>query len=131
LPAFPGEELDGTIAYVYPTLDADTRTGRVRIELSNPGHRLLPDMYANVELRVERGERLLVPTSAVLYAGPRRIVFVDRGEGRLAPREIEIGAGNGLVYEVLSGLEAGETIVTSGNFLVASESRLASALSQW
>jgi Cu(I)/Ag(I) efflux system membrane fusion protein len=130
LPAFPGETLDGAIAYVYPTLDADTRTGRVRVELANPGRRLLPDMYANVELSIDRGERLLVPVSAVLYAGPRRIVFVDRGEGRLVPREIQIGAGNGSVYEVLSGLEAGDAVVSSGNFLVASESRLASALAQ-
>jgi Cu(I)/Ag(I) efflux system membrane fusion protein len=131
LPSNPGVTVEGRVAYVYPTLDAQTRTGRIRIELGNPAHELLPDMYANVELRVDRGERVLVPTSAVLYAGPRRIVFVDLGEGRLAPREIEIGAGNGDVYEVISGLEEGETIVTSGNFLVAAESRLASALSQW
>jgi Cu(I)/Ag(I) efflux system membrane fusion protein len=131
LPSNPGVSLAGRVAYVYPTLDAQTRTGRIRIELSNPEHQLLPDMYANVELRVDRGEKLLVPASAVLYAGPRRIVFVDLGEGRLAPREVEIGAGNGDVYEVISGLEAGETIVSSGNFLVAAESRLASALSQW
>ena len=76
----------GSVGYVYPTLDADTRTGRIRIVLPNPEGSLLPDMYANVELRVDRGEKLLVPASAVLYAGPRRIVFVDRGEGRLAPR---------------------------------------------
>jgi Cu(I)/Ag(I) efflux system membrane fusion protein len=131
LPSLPGVSLVGSVGYVYPTLDADTRTGRIRIVLPNPEGSLLPDMYANVELRVDRGEKLLVPASAVLYAGPRRIVFVDLGEGRLAPREVEIGAGNGEVYEVLSGLEEGETIVTSGNFLVAAESRLASALSQW
>jgi Cu(I)/Ag(I) efflux system membrane fusion protein len=131
LTSFPGVTLEGSVAYVYPTLEADTRTGRIRIELPNPEGKLLPDMYADVELRVERGEKLLVPASAVLYAGPRRIVFVDLGEGRLAPRAIEIGAGNGEVYEVLSGLEAGDLVVSSGNFLVASESRLESALSQW
>ena len=131
LPSLPGVSLMGSVAYVYPTLEADTRTGRIRIELPNPEGKLLPDMYADVELRVDRGEKLLVPASAVLYAGPRRIVFVDLGEGRLAPRPIEIGAGNGEVYEVLSGLEAGETVVSSGNFLVAAESRLESALSQW
>jgi membrane fusion protein, copper/silver efflux system len=131
LPSLPGETLTGSVAYVYPTLEADTRTGRIRIVLENPEGKLLPDMYANVELRVDRGEKLLVPASAVLYAGPRRIVFVDLGEGRLAPRAIDIGAGNGEVDEVLSGLEAGETVVSSGNFLVASESRLESALSQW
>jgi Cu(I)/Ag(I) efflux system membrane fusion protein len=131
LHARPGEHFEASVAYVYPTLDVATRTGRIRIELENPGEKLLPDMYADVELRVERGERLLVPVSAVIYAGPRRVVFVDRGEGRLAPRTIEIGAGNGEVYEVLSGLEAGEMVVSSGTFLVAAESRLASALSQW
>ncbi len=125
-----GESVAGSIAHVYPTLDPDTRTGRVRIELANPGSRLLPDMWANVELRIERGERLLVPVSAVLYAGPRRIVFVDLGDGRLAPREIEIGAGNGNFHEVLAGLEPGELVVTSGNFLVAAESRLASAFAK-
>jgi len=128
LPTPGGEVLAGAIAHVYPTLDPDTRTGRVRIELPNPGNRLRPDMWANVELAIERGERLLVPVSAVLYAGPRRIVFVDAGEGRLVPRTLEIGAGNGEFYEVLAGLEPGESVVTSGNFLVAAESRLASAL---
>jgi Cu(I)/Ag(I) efflux system membrane fusion protein len=131
LPALPGEGLEATVAYVYPMLSPETRTGRVRLELPNPERRLLPEMFVNVDLRVERGERLLVPAEAVIHAGPRRVVFVDRGEGRLAPRTIEIGAGNGEVYEVLSGLEAGETIVTSGNFLVAAESRLKSALAQW
>ena len=130
LPSLPGASFEGSVAYVYPSLDPETRTGRIRIELPNPEHRLLPDMYANVDLRIERGEQVLVPASAVIYAGPRRVVFVDLGEGRLAPRKIEIGAGNGEFYEVLSGLEPGETVVSSGNFLVASESRLASALSQ-
>ena len=131
LPSLPGVSLAGSVAYVYPTLDAETRTGRVRIVLPNLEGKLMPDMYANVDLRIDRGEKLLVPASAVLYAGPRRIVFVDLGEGRLAPRPIEIGAGNGEVYEVLSGLEAGDLVVSSGNFLVAAESRLSSALSQW
>jgi len=131
LPSLPGASFEGSVAYLYPSLDRETRTGRIRIELPNLEHRLLPDMYANVALSVERGERLLVPASAVLYAGPRRVVFVDLGEGRLAPRTIEIGAGNGDFYEVLSGLEAGERVVSSGNFLVASESRLRSALAQW
>jgi Cu(I)/Ag(I) efflux system membrane fusion protein len=130
LPSLPGASFEGSVAYVYPSLDPETRTGRIRIELPNPGNRLLPDMYANVDLRLERGEQVLVPASAVIYAGPRRVVFVDLGEGRLAPREIEIGAGNGEFHEVLSGLEAGETVVSSGNFLVASESRLRSALPQ-
>ena len=87
LPSLPGASARRErVAYVYPTLEADTRTGRVRIELANPELALRPDMYANVELRVDRGERLLVPASAVIYAGPRRIVFVDlrRGAARAA-----------------------------------------------
>ncbi len=78
-----------------------------------------------------QGERLMVPEEAVLYAGPRRLVFVDLGDGRLSPQEIEIGVKSGDYYEVLSGLEAGDIVVTSGNFLVAAESRLKSATKQW
>ena len=131
LPSLPGRRFDAKVAYTYPYLDRESRSLRVRLALANAEGVLLPDMYANVELRVPRGERLLVPTSAVLYAGPRRIVFVDLGEGRLEPRDIEIGTGNGEAYEVLSGLSPGERVVVSGNFLVAAESRLQSALEQW
>ena len=127
----PGSTLEARVAYVYPTLENDTRTGRARLQLENPDLRLRPDMWADVELRVDRGERLLVPVSAVLYAGRRRVVFVDLGDGRLAPRDVEIGLGNGEVYEVVSGLEPGERVVVSGNFLVAAESRLRSALESW
>ncbi len=88
-------------------------------------------MYANVELVSERGERLVVPEEAVLYAGPRRLVFLDLGEGRLRPQEIEIGVKSGDDYEVLSGLAEGDVVVTSGNFLVAAESRLKSATKPW
>jgi Cu(I)/Ag(I) efflux system membrane fusion protein len=88
-------------------------------------------MYADVTLLTDRGERLVVPEEAVLYAGPRRLVFVDLGEGRLRPQEIEVGVRSGDSYEVLSGLEEGETVVTSGNFLVAAESRLKSATELW
>ena len=88
-------------------------------------------MYADVELHADRGEETVVPVSAVIYAGERRIVFIDHGDGRLTPREIQIGLGNGAYYEVVSGLEPGEQVVISGNFLVAAESRLSSALEQW
>ena len=116
---------------VSPLLEAGTRTARARIEISNPGHALMPGMYATVALRRELGERLVVPASAVLYAGDRRFVFVDAGEGRLQPRAIETGLRDGERLEVLSGLAAGDSIVVSGNYLVASESRLGSALEQW
>ncbi len=131
LPSMAERRIEGRISYVYPTLEGATRTARVRVELPNPDLAIRPDMYANVEFQADLGERTLVPATAVLYAGPRRIVFVDLGDGRLRPREVQIGVGNGDVYEVLGGLEPGEAIVLSGNYLVASESRLESALGQW
>ena len=112
-------------------LDDATRTGRVRIELPNPGLELKPDMYADVRLEKRLGERLAVPESAVLYAGDRRFVFVDLGDGRLAPRPVEVGLSAGDDLEITAGLAAGERVVTSGNFLVAAESRLKLALEHW
>jgi Cu(I)/Ag(I) efflux system membrane fusion protein len=105
-------------------LQASTRTGRIRVELSNPALELKPDMYAEVKLKGEGGARLQVPESAVLYTGPRRLVFVDLGEGRLTPREVKLGVRAGEAYEVLEGLK-------SGNFLVAAESRIRSAAEHW
>lgn len=131
LPYLPGKSFRGKVSFVYPYLDDQTRTGRIRIELSNPSFELRPDMYADVVLEIRRGERLVVPTEAVLHAGPRRLVFLDLGEGRLKPHEIEIGVKSGDVYEVLAGLEEGDVVVASGNFLIAAESRLKSAVEQW
>ncbi|MFQ5701600.1 MAG: efflux RND transporter periplasmic adaptor subunit [Acidobacteriota bacterium] len=131
LPYLPGRSFQGRVSFVYPYLEPGSRTGRVRVEVENPALRLKPDMYANVTLEVNRGRRLVVPVEAVLYAGPRRLVFVDLGEGRLRPQEIEVGVRSGDDYEVLSGLEAGDVVVTSGNFLVAAESRLKSATEMW
>lgn len=131
LPYLPGEHFEGKVSLVTPFVDGGTRTARARIEIANPGHALLPGMYATVSLRRELGERLVVPASAVLYAGQRRFVFVDAGEGRLRPRAVETGLRDGERLEVLSGLEADERIVVSGNYLIASESRFGTALEQW
>lgn len=130
-PYLPGRSFSGRVAYVYPYLQGATRTGRVRVELPNPGLELKPEMYADVELGWHHGERLMVPEEAVIYAGPRRLVFVDLGEGRLEPRQIEVGLKAGDAYEVLSGLREGEVVVTSGNFLIAAESRIKSAMEKW
>lgn len=130
-PTLPGGETGARVAYVYPSLDAGTRTARARLELANPDFALRPGMWVEVELRADLGPRLHVPASAVIYAGARRVVFVDRGEGRLEPREIETGMIAGEAIEVLSGLEPGERVVSAGNFLIAAESRLQSALEQW
>jgi Cu(I)/Ag(I) efflux system membrane fusion protein len=131
LPYHPDRSYDARVDFVYPTLDPRTRTARVRLALPNPDLALRPDMYANVELRVDRGERLLVPLSAVLQAGERSFVFRALGDGRFRPQEIELGMRSGEDVEVRSGLAAGDRIVASGTFLIASESRLRAALEQW
>lgn len=131
LPYLPERRFEAQVAYVYPTLDPETRTSRVRLELPNPGLELRPDMYANVRLHADRGERLLVPQSAVLYAGERSFVFRALGEGRFRPQAVEIGMRSGEQVEILAGLEPGDEIVTSATFLIASESRLRAALEQW
>jgi Cu(I)/Ag(I) efflux system membrane fusion protein len=121
----------GRVAFVYPALDSMTRTGRVRIAVANPGARLLPGMFVSVELSTPSAPRLAVPESAVLPTGERHVVFVDLRDGRLAPREVRLGQRAVGYYEVLEGLQAGELVVTSGNFLVAAESRLRSATQKW
>jgi Cu(I)/Ag(I) efflux system membrane fusion protein len=131
LPYVPGKSYAGKVGYVYPALEAATRTGRLRVELANKALELKPDMYAEVKVKVEGSARLQVPEAAVLYTGPRRLVFVDLGEGRLAPREVKLGVHAGEAYEVVEGLKEGEVVVTSGNFLVAAESRIRSATEHW
>ncbi len=131
LGSLPDRELAGTVAYIYPYLDAGTRTARLRIELPNPGLDLKPDMYATVSLPLDLGPRLQVPVDAVVYTGPRRLVFVDLGGGRLRPQEVTLGVRTDDAVEILSGLQEGATVVTSGNFLVAAESRIRSAAKFW
>jgi Cu(I)/Ag(I) efflux system membrane fusion protein len=121
----------GTVSFVFPSLDSLTRTAEVRIETANGDGRLKPGTFVDVELATSLLKRLAVPESAVLPTGERSIVFVDLGDGRLAPREVQLGARAGGYYEVLSGLAAGESVVTSGNFLVAAESKLRSAAQKW
>jgi Cu(I)/Ag(I) efflux system membrane fusion protein len=131
LPYLPGQNFSGPIDYIYPYMDGETRTTRVRLSAANPDGMLKPDMYAEIRLQAEFSERLVVPTEAVIFAGERRVVFEDLGEGRLAPRLIQTGLRNADYVEVLSGLDDGAQIVTSGTFLIASESRLTSGLDQW
>lgn len=123
--------LEGRIDYIYPTLEGQTRTGRMRLVLDNQDFELKPDMYANVEIKVDLGERLVVPDSAVIYTGPRRLVFVDHGEGRLKPQLVELGVHADGFYEVTAGIQAGNVVVTSANFLIAAESRIRSAAEYW
>jgi Cu(I)/Ag(I) efflux system membrane fusion protein len=126
----PGTSFRGRVTYIYPYLEPKERTVKVRIELPNPGHRLKAEMYAEVLLRGERREALVVPESAVLDSGARQVVFVARGEGRFEPREVELGTRFEGFYQVLSGLAEGERIVTSANFLIDSETQLAAGMRQ-
>lgn len=131
LPFVPGRTLHGKVSYVYPYLRGETRTGQIRVELPNEDGLLKPQMYADVTFRIDRGEKVTVPATAIIYTGPRRLVFVDLGEGRLRPREVKLGLKSEGAYEVLEGLSPGERVVTSGNFLIAAESRLRSATEYW
>ena len=124
---FPGKTHTGRVTYVYPTLDPKTRTVKVRLEFPNPDFELKPDMFAEVELKADYGVQTLVPSEAVLDSGVRQIVFVAKPGGFFEPREIQVGARLENQYIVLGGLKPGETIVTSGNFLIDSESRLSTA----
>jgi hypothetical protein len=129
LPYQPGRTWRGTVAFVNPLVEPGTRTVKVRIEVANGDYALKPDMFADVVLRRELGDALFVPESAVLKPGERQIVFVDLGDGRLAPREIVTGARVAGGYAVLSGIVEGDQVVTSANFLIDSESSLKAALS--
>lgn len=126
-----GEPIGGVVDYIYPTVSAQTRTARIRVQLDNPEGRLRPGMIANLSFDVDLGEHLAVPTDAVVYTGRRRLVFVDRGEGRLRPVEVTVGARTTDWISVESGLTEGDIVVSSGAFLLAAESRIRSATDYW
>lgn len=128
LPSAPGRRYVGKVSYTYPEMDPATRTLKVRIVLPNPEHALRAEMFANVELSADFGQQLAVPQEAVLDSGAEQTVFVDRGDGYLEPRKVELGENVDGWFIVRKGLAAGERVVTSGNFLVDSESRLKSAI---
>ncbi len=123
----PGRTFRGKITYIYPQVDPSTRTLKVRVEIPNPNFMLKPDMFANVELNINYGKRLIVPQEAVMDSGSEQTVFVALEGGYFEPRRVKLGGKVDGKYIVLEGLKAGERIVTSGNFLVDSESKLKSA----
>ncbi len=127
--AYPGETFQGTVSYIYTTLNTESRTVRVRVELPNPGLKLKPGMFGTVTLRTDAAKALVVPKEAVLDTGLRQLVFLDRGEGAYVPYPVKLGRRNQDSVEVLEGLKEGDRIVTSANFLLDAESKLASASS--
>ena len=127
--AFPGRSFRGKVTYIYPQLDNSTRTLRARVELPNPDFILKPDMYATAELKIDYGRRLCIPQEAVLDSGTEQVVFVALEGGYFESRKVQLGDRVDNQVIVLGGLKTGEKIVTSGNFLIDSESTLKSALS--
>jgi membrane fusion protein, copper/silver efflux system len=125
---YPGRTFTGRVDFIYPQVDTDTRTAKVRAVFSNPGLQLRPGMFVNVGLKVPMGKQLVIPASGVLQSGTREIAFVERSDGYIEPREVQLGSRVGDDFIVLKGLKAGEQIVTSANFLIDSESQLQAAL---
>lgn len=127
--AYPDKTFSGKIAYIYPSLNAETRTAQVRIELANPGLLLKPAMFAQVELPVSgSGKYVTVPTSAVIDSGARQIVLLQRGEGRFEPREVKLGQRSDNYIAVLEGINEGDAVVVAANFLIDAESNLKAAI---
>jgi RND family efflux transporter MFP subunit len=127
----PGKKFNGKISVIDPFLNSATRTVRVRIDVKNPDLKLLPEMFVNAELKIDDGEKLAVPVNAVLPTGEHNIVFVDKGEGKLQPRFIQLGRQFENFYEVKSGLKENERVVDSANFLIDAESQIQGALKSW
>lgn len=125
---YAGKTYAGKITYIYPTVDPVSRTVKVRIEFPNPNFDLKPQMFANVQLKINYGKQIEVPQEAIMDSGDKQYVFVVHNGGVFEPRVIQMGAKLEGNVVILSGLNAGESIVTSGNFLIDSESRLKSAM---
>lgn len=130
LRAHPGRSWQGRVSYIDPQVDPRNRTIRIRMDVPNRDGLLKPEMYAEVILEGSLGETVVVPENAVIVTGERALVFVDAGEGRYLPREVVTGQRTDAGVAILSGLHAGEKVVTAANFLLDSESRLKSALAR-
>ncbi|TAL22222.1 MAG: efflux RND transporter periplasmic adaptor subunit [Nitrospirae bacterium] len=121
---FPGKKFSAMIDYVYPSLAGETRTAKVRFTISNPGGQLKPQMFTNVEIKIDMGRRLSIPEDAVIDTGVRQIIYVDKGEGYFEPREVMTGIKAEGMVEIIKGVKAGEKVASSATFLIDSESQL-------
>lgn len=126
--AVPTLPFQGRVTFIYPQLDEKTRTLTARVEVENSGGELRPGMYATAELQTTGRPAVSVPVGAVLPTGTRDIVFVNRGDGQFAPREVRVGARGDSLVEIVAGLKAGDEVVASATYLLDSESNLASAI---
>ena len=121
---FPRKEFISKVDFIYPSLSGQTRTAKARFVIPNPGMLLKPQMFANVEMEIDLGEKLAIPATAVLDTGTRQVVYVDTGDGYFAPRQIKLGDHDDSMVEVTSGLKTGEKVASSAVFLIDSEAKL-------
>lgn len=128
LPYDPSKSFEGKINYVYPEIEVETRTAKARIEISNPNLTFKPGMFTNVEIRKSLGEAVVIPDDAVIDTGIRRVVFVKTGATRFEPREVKVGPRVDGSFAILSGVKAGDQVVTSAHFLIDAESKFQAAL---
>lgn len=126
--SFPDRYYSGTIAYIYPNLNLQTRSVKIRIELENPEEILKPGMFTNIQIEVDMGIHLAIPESAVLNSGVRKVVFVSKGNGIFIPNEVELGSLVNGYYPVRKGLAKGDVVVRSANFFLDSESQLTATM---
>lgn len=126
--SYPGRVFDGRVDYIWPQVDANTRTVKVRMAFPNSGMKLMPGMFVDVDMKIPLGRHVVIPAAGVLQTGTQNLVFIDRGDGYLEPRNVVLGPRAGDEFIVLHGLKPGERIVTSANFLIDSESQLQAAL---
>lgn len=127
--AMSGKAIAGKISYIYPYLEGELRTTKIRIEVANPNFILKPNMYVDVRIRIDLGRKLAIPDSAIIDTGQRQLVVLARGNGHFKPVEVRIGSKVEGFYEVLAGVKEGDEVVTNANFLIDSESKMKEALS--
>lgn len=129
LPAYPDETFEGTVNFIYPVVNSQTRTVKVRSEFSNVNHKLRPQMYGEIVVQQDMGKQLLIAQEAVLFTGKRQIVWVKTAEDHFESKEVTLGIKNDGKYQVLSGLKEGDEVAVTGGFLIDSESQLRSGKS--
>jgi Cu(I)/Ag(I) efflux system membrane fusion protein len=123
-PAVPGQTFHGKVKLIYPSLDAKTRTARLRVEIPNPGLKLRPEMYVTAAIKVPMADSLVVPVGAVMDTGKRQVVWVESTPGVFVQRDVKMGARSGKEVQILAGLKAGEKVATTGGYLIDSEAQL-------
>jgi Cu(I)/Ag(I) efflux system membrane fusion protein len=122
--SFPGKPFTGRIAYIYPFLDPKTRTVKARVEMANPGMRLKPDMFVNAVIKVPLGTAIVVPVTALIDTGKRKVVWVETQTGMFEPRDVQTGQQTDDQVQILAGLKPGDKVAVSGGYLIDSESQL-------